>query len=118
MSMFLLMGCSSSKIITTFGDISINRVEYEKEFMGQSPKDYYTDKFLIIYFDNDDNLDSAHFEYASQFAVISDSYGNEYERAISGSQLEELFIAFVVPEWISNFTLNWLDNEPIQLEKP
>jgi len=85
--------------------------------MGQTPKDP-RNTFLLIYFENNDEMESTNFDRKSSQVVLRDSYGNEYSRAIHGSQLEELFIAFVVPEWIANFTLQWPDNEPIQIEIP
>lgn len=114
-SAILLTGCSSSDIKTSVGDLSISRAETVKEFLGQEPKGL-TDAILLIYFESEDEIDSANFQSASRSVVVSDFSGNEYPRAFSGFESGEFVLGFVVPEWMTEVTLHWPENEPIEVE--
>ena len=88
-STILLTGCSPSDLKTPIGDVSINRVESVKEFMGQKPKSL-TDNILLIYFDSKDDIETTSLQYASLRVFVSDSRGNEYRRVLYGSELGDL----------------------------
>ncbi|MGD9819187.1 MAG: hypothetical protein AB7V04_10880 [Desulfomonilaceae bacterium] len=111
----LLTSCSSSTIETSVGNLSIDRVEILEEFANQRPKNA-SDRFLMVYFGEIEDLTSEDFTEAAQDVVVVDKQGNEYSRVISGIHMQEFFLAFITPISTTDLSLHWPDNSPIPLE--